>query len=57
MPARAARKSPSPRGTYTVVCSDGQINKQGLGTIQGSKAFVHAQSALIIHTNYAEMTK
>ena len=38
-----------PRGTYTVVCSDGQINEQGLGTLQGSKALVHAQSALIIH--------
>ena len=38
-----------PRGTYTVVCSDGQINEQGLGTLQGPKALVHAQSALIIH--------
>ncbi len=38
-----------PEGTYTVVCSDGQINEQGLGTLQGSKALVHAQSALIIH--------
>ena len=38
-----------PEGTYTVVCNDGQINEQGLGTLQGSKAVVDAQSALIIH--------
>ena len=38
-----------PEGTYTVVCCDGQINEQGLGTLQGSKAVVDAQSALIIH--------
>ena len=38
-----------PEGTYTVVCSDGQINEQGLGTLQGPKAVVDAQSALIIH--------
>jgi len=38
-----------PRGTYTVVCCDGQINEQGLGTLQGPKAVVDAQSALIIH--------
>ena len=38
-----------PEGNYTIVCSDGQINEQGLGTIKGSKAIVDAQSALIIH--------
>ena len=38
-----------PGGTYTVVCCDGQINEQGLGTLQGPKAVVDAQSALIIH--------
>ena len=38
-----------PEGTYAVVCCDGQINEQGLGTLQGSKAVVDAQSALIIH--------
>ena len=38
-----------PEGTYTVVCCDGQINEQGLGTLQGPKAVVDAQSALIIH--------
>ena len=38
-----------PEGTYTVVCCDGQINEQGLGTLQGPKVVVDAQSALIIH--------
>ena len=38
-----------PEGTYTVVCCDGQINEQGIGTLQGPKAVVDAQSALIIH--------
>ena len=38
-----------PEGIYTVVCCDGQINEQGLGTLQGPKAVVDAQSALIIH--------
>ncbi len=38
-----------PEGTYTVVCCDGQINEQGLDTLQGPKAVVDAQSALIIH--------
>ena len=38
-----------PEGTYTVVCCDGQINEQGLGTLQGPKAVVDAQSALIMH--------
>ena len=34
---------------YTIVCCDGQINEQGLGTLNGPKAIVDAQSALIIH--------
>ena len=38
-----------PEGTYTIVCSDGQINEQGLGTIQGNKAVVFPQSAIIVH--------
>ena len=38
-----------PEGTYTVVCCDGQINEQGLVTLQGPKAVVDAQSAQIIH--------
>ena len=38
-----------PEGHYTIVCCDGQINEQGLGTLNGSKAIVDAQSALILH--------
>ena len=38
-----------PEGIYTVVCCDGQINEQGLGTLKGSKTIVVPQSALIIH--------
>ena len=38
-----------PEGRYTIVCCDGQINEQGLGTLNGPKAIVDAQSALIIH--------
>ena len=38
-----------PNGNYTIVCCDGQINEKGLGTLQGTKAIVDPQSALIIH--------
>ena len=38
-----------PKGTYTVVCCDGTINEQGLGTCSGSEMTVNPQSALIIH--------
>ena len=37
-----------PEGTYTIVCCNGQINEQGLGTLQDSKATVSPQSALIL---------
>ena len=38
-----------PEGNYTVVCCDGQINEQGLGTLKGDKAIADQQSAIIIH--------
>ena len=38
-----------PDGNYTVVCCDGQINENGLGTITGNKVNVDEQSALILH--------
>ena len=38
-----------PEGNYTIVCCDGQINEQGLGTLKASKALVDPQSALILH--------
>ena len=48
-----ANKTPTevsiPEGHYTVVCCDGQINEQGLGTLKGDKAIADPQSALIIH--------
>ena len=37
-----------PEANYTIVCCDGVINEQGLGTLKGSKALVDAQSALIL---------
>ena len=38
-----------PDGRYTIVCCDGNINENGLGTITGTKTVVDSQSALIIH--------
>jgi pullulanase len=38
-----------PQGKYTVVCRDGRIDERGLGTVDGPKATVDAQSALILH--------
>ena len=38
-----------PKGTYTIVCCDGVINENGLGTLQSDKVVVDAQSALILH--------
>jgi len=38
-----------PQGEYTIVCQDGKIDEQGLGTVQGGKVTVAPQSALILH--------
>jgi pullulanase len=38
-----------PEGKYTVVCKDGFINEQGLGTLYGPEVVVPAQSALIMY--------
>ena len=38
-----------PRGTYAVVCRNGEIDEQSTTLISGSRATVGAQSALIIH--------
>lgn len=38
-----------PEGSYTVVCSDGRIDEQGLRTLPGGCVTVAAQSALILH--------
>ena len=47
--SRQAQELTVPAGNYTVVCRDGQIDEQGLGTIVGSKLTVSPQSALILH--------
>ena len=38
-----------PDGQYTIVCCDGIINENGLGTIKGTKTVTEPQSALILH--------
>lgn len=38
-----------PQGRYTVVCKDGHIDLNGMGTLSGTQANVAAQSALILH--------
>jgi len=38
-----------PQDTYTVVCENGRIDEQGLGTRHGTEVTVLPQSALIIH--------
>ena len=38
-----------PQGDYTIVCSEGKIDEQGLGTISSNKVSVAPQSALIIY--------
>ena len=38
-----------PNGKYTVVCKDGKINQNGLGTVNGPIVTVPQQSALIMH--------
>ena len=38
-----------PDGKYTIVCCDGNINENGLGTITGTKTVADPQAALIIH--------
>lgn len=38
-----------PAGNYTIVCRDGVINEEGLGTVEGATVDVSPQSAMIIH--------
>ena len=47
--SRQAQELTVPAGNYTVVCRDGQIDEQGLGTVQGDRLTVSPQSALILH--------
>ena len=46
---KAATEVTIPEGDYTIVCRRGEINEKGLGNLQGAKAIVDAQSALILH--------
>ncbi len=46
---KASAEVSIPHGTYTIVCCDGQIDEDGLGTLQGNKAVADPQSALILH--------
>jgi pullulanase len=38
-----------PKGSYSIVCRDGVIEEQGLGSVCGSEISVGAQSAIILH--------
>ena len=38
-----------PSGVFTIACTDGQINEDGLGRIQGSEVLLPPQSALIMY--------
>ena len=38
-----------PKGQYTIVCANGEINEAGLGKMEGGEVMVDAQSALILH--------
>lgn len=46
---RKAVKLDVPKGEYTVVCRDGQVNEAGLGVVKGGKVSVPAQSAMIFY--------
>lgn len=45
---KAARAVTIPDGRYTVVCSNAVINEDGMGTVEGNRVKVDAQSALIL---------
>ena len=38
-----------PQGKYTIVCTNGEINENGLGEMEGGEVMVDGQSALILH--------
>ena len=46
---REARQVDIPEGQWTVVCSDGVINADGISQLQGGTVSVSPQSALILH--------
>ena len=38
-----------PKGKYTIVCANGEVNETGLGEMEGGEVMVDGQSALILH--------
>ena len=48
-PSREQRKVEVPQGTYTIVCADGRIDENGMGTTEGNRLTVAPMSALIVH--------
>lgn len=44
-----AIKQQVPQGTYTIVCSDGKADINGMGTVEGKRVTVPAQSAVIMY--------
>ena len=46
---KGQRKVAVPYGNYTIVCHEGKIDENGMGTFSGGEATVSAQSALILH--------
>ena len=47
--SKRAQRVAIPKGSYTIVCKDGQINEKGLARLQGSVTTVVPCSALILH--------
>ena len=49
----SASKSPQkidiPEGAYTIVCQEGRLDEEGLGSFNGQSVTVPSQSALILH--------
>ena len=47
--SKETRQVSIPNGKYTVVCRNGAIDENGMGTVNGASVQVEPQSALIIH--------
>ncbi|WP_288083346.1 type I pullulanase [Xylanibacter rodentium] len=45
---KSAKTVNVPQGSYTIVCNNAVINEEGMGTMEGSRVQVDAQSALIL---------
>ncbi len=47
--SKKAQEVTLPKGAYTIVCQEGIINEKGIGKMNGKRATVAPQSALILH--------